>query len=109
MDVAHTDIAIFFKSSPLSCLYKSSICEADWQPTLHADSVGRPLESTEKKFLPVGKASVLPLVGAPDGPLFTYCPFNELINDNFSLYEELMIGIRISFFNNKKYLLNIKH
>ena len=38
----------------------------------------------------MGKASVLPLVGAPDGPLFTYCPFNELINDNFSLYEELM-------------------
>ena len=71
MDVAHTDIAIFFKSSPLSCLYKSSICEADCLPTLHADSVGSPLESTEKKFLPVGKASVLPLVGAPDGPLFT--------------------------------------
>ena len=38
----------------------------------------------------MGKASVLPLVGAPDGPLFIYCPFNELINDNFSLYEELM-------------------
>jgi len=52
----------------------------------------------------VGKVSVLPLVGAPDGPLFTYFPFNELINDNFSLYEELMIGIRISFFYNKKYL-----
>jgi len=50
-------------------------------------------------FLPVGKASVLPLVGAPEGPLFTYCPFNELINDNFSLYEELMIGFSISFFN----------
>jgi len=50
----------------------------------------------------VGKASVLPLVGAQDGPLNTYCPFNELINDNLSLYEELMIGISISFFNNKK-------
>jgi len=50
----------------------------------------------------VGKASVLPLVGAPDGPLFTYFPFNELINDNFSLYEEVIIGFRISFFNNKK-------
>ena len=53
----------------------------------------------------MGKASVLPLVGAPDGPLFTYCPFNELINDNFSLYEELIIGYRISFFNNKKILI----
>jgi len=50
----------------------------------------------------VGKASVLPRVGAPDGPLFTYLPFNALINDNFSLYEELMIGFSISFFNNKK-------
>ena len=54
VDVAHTDIAIFFKSSPLSCLYKSSICEADCHPTVHADSVGSPLESTEKKFFSSG-------------------------------------------------------
>ena len=44
--------------------------------------------------MPVGKASVLPLVGAPDGPLFTYCPFNELINDK-NKREELSKNIKL--------------
>ena len=53
-------------------------------PRSQAVSVGIALISTEKKFLPVGSTSNLPLVGDPDGPLQILFPLSAFIKLFFS-------------------------
>ena len=79
-------------------MYRSNIWFADFIPTSHAASVGKPLVSIEKKFFPVGKTSSFPLVGAPDGPLLMNSPHSELSKDFFSNEGEYITGNYISFF-----------
>ena len=87
VEVPQIEIARCERCSPFSCRYSSIICSALLFPKSHAVSVGIALISTEKKFLPVGKTSNFPLVGAPEGPLEILFPSKALRKLVFSLSE----------------------
>ena len=51
---------------------------ADFQPNFHAVGVGTARLSTEKKLRPVGRTSMRPRVGAPDGAGGTKRPLSAV-------------------------------
>ena len=64
---------------------------ADFHPKAQAVGVGTARLSTEKKFLPVGKTSRRPLVGAPDGAGGMNKPSKVSIKPCLSLIPQLAI------------------
>ena len=69
---------------PCSCMWRSMIRHADFQPSVQAAGVGTMRVSTEKKLRPVGSTSVRPRVGAPDGPGSTNRPSRPVRSPSIS-------------------------
>ncbi|OPY50320.1 MAG: hypothetical protein A4E51_01765 [Methanosaeta sp. PtaU1.Bin055] len=64
------NMATFSGRRPCSFWYLSMRLLASFLPTIQAASVGMDEGSREKKFLPVGRTSIFPLVTRPEGPGF---------------------------------------
>jgi len=76
--VPHAVIRSVRGQSPWSWRWRSMRRLADFQPKAHAVGVGTARESTEKKLRPVGRTSMRPRVGAPEGAGGTNWPLRAV-------------------------------
>ena len=93
LDVPQITRAIFRGYSPWSCRYRSSNRSASIFPQFQEVWVGTARGSMPKKFLPVGRTSIRPRVGAPEGPGGTNWPLRPFNTFPISSSQRANLGM----------------